>query len=260
MSAVTTEPARELRRVRPKRGAPQDTRARLVAAAAEAFNRHGFHRIDSNRIARDAGYAAGTFYKHFADKRAAFLAAYEAWVTTEWTAIGAELATRRPARELAVRIAELVLEHHRRWRGLRASMAALLVEDGEVRAFHRAQRRRQIALLEHLRSTPPTGDDSERVRDHTARTAEDDALLLFTLERTCDAIASGEAEDLGLDRDRLLALLRAQIEQALSPAGRHSERGARGGGAPTTAERVHPASDERPARGTTAAARRRGKR
>ena len=44
------------------------------------------------------------------------------------------------------------------------------------------------------------------------------ALLLFTLERTCDAIANGEAKDLGLDRDRLLAVLRRQIESAFAPA------------------------------------------
>lgn len=223
MTAATTEPARELRRVRPKRGQPEDTRTRLVAAAAEAFNRHGFHRVDSNRIAKDAGYAAGTFYKHFADKRAVFLAAYEAWVTAEWNAIGGELATGRPPRDLATRILELVLEHHQRWRGLRASMAALLVEDAEVRAFHRAQRRRQLELLAALRAAPgPRGAAGH------ARRVEEDALLLFTLERTCDAVASGEVKDLGLDRDHLLELLRTQIEQALAPAGGRGSARARG--------------------------------
>jgi AcrR family transcriptional regulator len=226
MTAATSEPARELRRVRPRRGAPEDTRARLTAAAAEAFNRHGFHHVDSNRIAKEAGYAAGTFYKHFADKRAVFLAAYEAWVTTEWNAIGAELATPQPPRALAERILTLVLEHHQRWRGLRASMAALLVEDAEVRAFHRAQRRRQLDLLAALRGAGPAAARNAA----EARTAEDDALLLFTLERTCDAIANGETKDLGLDRDRLLALLRERIEPALLPvAGRRASapRGAR---------------------------------
>ena len=224
MTAATTEPARELRRVRPRRGAPEDTRARLVAAAAEAFNRHGFHHVDSNRIAKEAGYAAGTFYKHFADKRAVFLAAYEAWVTTEWRAIGDQLAAQLPTRALAERILTLVLEHHRRWRGLRASMAALLVEDAEVRAFHRAQRRRQLDLLAALRDgAPSAGSDAAPVR-----TAEDDALLLFTLERTCDAIANGETKDLGLDRERLLALLRERIEQALLPATSRRAGGPRG--------------------------------
>ncbi len=224
MTSATTEPARELRRVRPRRGVPEDTRARLVAAAAEAFNRHGFHHVDSNRIARDAGYAAGTFYKHFPDKRAAFLAAYEAWVTTEWNAIGDVIAARRPRRDLAERILALVLEHHQRWRGLRASMAALLVEDGEVRAFHRAQRRRQLELLASLRSDGPSAASGTA----PPRTAEDDALLLFTLERTCDAVANGETKDLGLDRERLLALLRAQIETALTPAVARRMPGTRG--------------------------------
>ncbi len=55
-----------------------DTRDRLVAAAARAFNRAGYHGTDSNRIARAAGYAPATFYKHFADKRAIFVAATRA--------------------------------------------------------------------------------------------------------------------------------------------------------------------------------------
>ena len=47
--------------------------------------------------------------------------------------------------------------------------------------------------------------------------SEEDALLLFTLERACDAIASGEADDLGLERERLLALIRDAIAGALAP-------------------------------------------
>src|SRR4051812_38261323 len=96
--------ASALRRERPRRGAPEDTRARLVAAAAELFNRHGYHRTDSNRIAQAAGYAAGTFYKHFADKREIFLAAHEAWVTAEWRAIADELRAARSRDDAAGRI------------------------------------------------------------------------------------------------------------------------------------------------------------
>jgi AcrR family transcriptional regulator len=202
---MTTHAVDTLRGARPRRGAPQDTRARLVAAAAELFNRHGYHRVDSNRIAHAAGYAAGTFYKHFADKRAAFLAAYEAWVTREWTAIDAQLRAAGARGDAADRIVALVLRHHTRWRGLRASMAALLTEDPEVRAFHRAQRRRQLGLLAAMRA---------RTRE-PARAAEEDALLLFWLERVCDAVASGEVRDLGLDRVRVLRRIREAIAAAL---------------------------------------------
>src|ERR1700691_995174 len=80
---------------RPRRGTPEQTRARLVTTAGEIFNRVGYHGTDSNRIAKEAGYATGTFYKHFKDKREAFLAVYEAWVTSEWSAIDAELSGGR---------------------------------------------------------------------------------------------------------------------------------------------------------------------
>jgi AcrR family transcriptional regulator len=205
---MPTDAASTLRRARPRRGAPEDTRARLVAAAAELFNRHGYHRTDSNRIARAAGYAAGTFYKHFADKGDAFLAAYEDWVTTEWDAIAGELGAARSRDGAAERILALVLRHHTRWRGLRSSLTALLAEDAKVRSFHRAQRRRQLATLHGLRGggAAPPGQ------------MERDAVLLFTLERICDAVANGEVRDLGLDRERVLALVRDTIVAAITPA------------------------------------------
>ena len=203
-------PGRRLR-ARPLRGTPEETRGRLVAAAAEAFNRRGYHGTDSNRIARDAGYAAGTFYKHFSDKRAILLAAYEDWVGAEWRAVEAELAVEGSREEVAARIVALVLRHHLRWRGLRSSMAALLGEDAEVRRFHREQRRRQLALLRGIR----------RRAQEPPRAAEEDAVLLFTLERVCDAIANGEVRDLALRRERVLGELRRAIAAALrSPRSR----------------------------------------
>src|SRR5262245_1226716 len=155
---------------RPRRGLPAETRTRLVAAAARIFNRDGYHGTDSNRLARAAGYAPATFYKHFPDKRTILLAAYEDWVTTEWRAIGAALRRATTAEERARHIVGLVLAHHRRWRGLRASLRALVATDPVARAFHRAQRRRQLAILADLRA-PRT--------DSRARRA-DDAILLFT--------------------------------------------------------------------------------
>src|SRR5262245_15519203 len=128
---------RRLARPRRRRGTPTETRDRLVAAAAAELNRAGFHGTDTNRIARAAGYAPGTFYKHFTDKRAVLLAAYEAWVATEWRAIEALVAERSTAPDLARRIVEAVLEFHRRWRGMRASLRALVAVDPVARAFHR---------------------------------------------------------------------------------------------------------------------------
>src|SRR5581483_5672485 len=107
---------------RPRRGPPELTRERLIDAAATLFNRLGYHGTDSNSIAKEAGYATGTFYKHFQDKREAFLAVYERWIAAEWQAIDAELANERDSEETARRIVDLTIEFHTEWRGLRASL------------------------------------------------------------------------------------------------------------------------------------------
>jgi AcrR family transcriptional regulator len=91
MSPMNTSARKKTEAVRPKRGAPAQTRERLLIAAGALFNRVGFHGTDSNRIATEAGYSTGTFYKHFQDKRELFLAVYDARVSSEWEAIAAEL-------------------------------------------------------------------------------------------------------------------------------------------------------------------------
>ncbi len=192
---------------RPRRGSRENTRDRLVAAAADLFNRVGYHGTDSNRIARHAGYAAGTFYKHFADKREILLAAYEAWVTSEWAEIREELNGAASPDDLAERIVALVLRHHVRWRGLRDSLRSLVFEDTEARRFHREQRSRQIEMLRALRARGRA----------VSRTAAEDAVLLFPLERVCDAIAADELRDLRVSRDAVLGVLRRIVRDAIPP-------------------------------------------
>lgn len=51
-----------------------DTRRRLLKAAGELFVERGFHATRPQDVARAAGVATGTFYLHFVDKEAAFLA------------------------------------------------------------------------------------------------------------------------------------------------------------------------------------------
>jgi AcrR family transcriptional regulator len=101
---------------RPARGSPAETRQRLIQAAAVELETEGYFATDSNRIARAAGYAPGTFYKHFADKRAIFLAVYDDWVDAEWRAISDVVAAGAPLAELAGQLVDLLIAHHRRWR------------------------------------------------------------------------------------------------------------------------------------------------
>ncbi len=207
---------------RPRRGTPDGTRERLVAAAAEVLNRDGYYGTDSNAIARAAGYSPATFYKHFADKRAILLAAYERWVVTEWDHIATVLRAVRPtAREApvrrrpdtsrsAARLTAWIVAHHRRWRGLRGSVVALVGTDPTVRAFYVAQRRRQLVLLRDLRTRHGLAPGDR----------EADALLLFAFERTCDALAGDEARELGLRRSRVVSLLVRTLAGHLAAGGR----------------------------------------
>ncbi len=168
-------------------------------AAARQIEERGYHATDSNRIARAAGYAPGTFYKHFPDKRAIFLAAYEEWVAREWAQVGEIVARRAPRAETAGAIADAVIAHHRAWPGFRASLKALVALDVEVRRTHRTWRRRQLALIGKV-----------GIRDGATR-----AIVLLIAERIADALSDGEAAALELPGKTARAYLTRLLAKAL---------------------------------------------
>lgn len=55
-------------------GRRADSRRRLLTAARDSFVTQGYHATRPQDIARAAGVGHGTFYLHFADKQACFLA------------------------------------------------------------------------------------------------------------------------------------------------------------------------------------------
>ncbi|HSZ73638.1 MAG TPA: TetR/AcrR family transcriptional regulator [Rhizomicrobium sp.] len=163
---------------------PEDTREKLVAAAEDEFNANGFHGTDTNRIAKKAGYAPQTFYRHFADKTDIFLAVYERWWKGEVAALENVLRKRR-GKDGAMAAARVVIGFHTRWRGFRRSLRHLAVTDSRVRVARAAARWAQLAPLKE------------------AGTRRGDAELiasLLTAERLCDAAAEGEFTDMGLSR------------------------------------------------------------
>jgi len=208
-SPVTIHADRKLRgdRIAPQRHRqPTETRRALIEAAARIFNSTGYHGTDSNRIAREVGYAPGTFYVHFVDKLAIFLEVYETWVSAEWSSIEAILKSGRPARAIRNRLSRAVLEHHRKWRTFRASLRALSATDARVHAARVASRDRQIETMTRLiraRNTPVPS---------RARML---AQLLFA-EGLCDAVADGDAKSLGI-RDEEIVRLLEESSRALLP-------------------------------------------
>jgi AcrR family transcriptional regulator len=192
---------------RPRRGSPEQTKERLIAAAASQFNRLGYRGTDSNTIAKEAGYATGTFYKHFRDKREVFFAAYQRWVAAQWIEIGDELSRMSKPKQTARRLVDLSIRFHTEWRGLRASLMELVFSDAEARRFFRLQRRRQLDWIAELR---------ERFA-LPARTREQDAIHLYMTERVFDAIGQGEIQSLSLDQeaivDSMIERVHALLEQ-----------------------------------------------
>jgi len=186
------------------RRTPDETRERLVISASFLFNRDGFHGTDSNKIARHAGFAPGTFYKYFADKKAAFLAVYERWSSGDWEAMAQVISTSTSRSEIAVSLVALQIETQRAWRGFRASLGTL-AGDPDVRALRRDHRVRHLELIASLREQAGGGKKSR----------EQDALLLFTLERACDSLSDGEAGDLRLSEKALVRDLETMLEKEI---------------------------------------------
>src|SRR5471030_2727120 len=176
---------------------PDESRRALVEAAAGLFNSVGYNGTDSNRIARAAGYAPGTFYAHFPDKRSIFLAVYETWVVAELEAMSRALEAEASPRILRARLAATILDHHRKWSVFRSSLRALYATDPVVHDARLAQRERQIAAMAAALKA--------RGRPVPGRAAMFARLLIF--ESLCDAVADGDTKRLKIAEADMLALL-----------------------------------------------------
>ena len=175
---------------------PDATRARLLEAAQKEFNRNGYFGTDTNRIARRAGFAPQTFYRHFEDKIAIFLAVYDGWWKAESAALG-DLLSRPATKSDARKAAAIVADFHTRWRVFRRSLRHLAIEEPRVRA---ARTNARLAQIERLQ-----GNARKR------RKLPEMAGALLASERICDALADGELADLGLSRRAALGLVEASM-------------------------------------------------
>jgi AcrR family transcriptional regulator len=191
---------------RPRRGAPEQTRARLIQTAAQTFNEVPYWETDSNQIAKAAGYSTGTFYRHFKDKREIFIAAYREWVAEEWASIESQVAPGQTPGESIDRAADALIEHHRRWRVFRGNLRALVTYDEELRELTHTLRRETLEKMSMLRNRQ--GPPSER-------SLESDAIHAMMFERVCDGIADGDFKSLGCSVDVAQAEFRRMMRQYL---------------------------------------------
>jgi AcrR family transcriptional regulator len=161
---------------------PAATREALLEAAERAFEVDGYFGTDSNKIARAAGYAPATFYRHFIDKNAIFLAVYDRVVARTWDAIDARCArTRSPAARVRVGL-DLMLAQHKTHRALRAALRTLMLEDARLAAARRALQATHLDRLARTLALKPNRNAGALLS----------AVLLF--ERYADAVADGELD------------------------------------------------------------------
>jgi AcrR family transcriptional regulator len=183
-----------------------DTRQALLAAARKEFLQEGYFDTDTNKIARKAGVAAGSFYNHFQDKREIFIEVYNTYVADLLEIFKPVLDVRVDLDVYASVISSLV-EHHHRWRRFRSSLGMLVASDPKVKAVKQLQRRRQvdflIAQIGGRKGT--TGHFSTAV-----------AVALVKCEAVLDALASGDLAELGADRQRVIHLVREDFVRLIA--------------------------------------------
>src|SRR5690349_3727066 len=190
---------------RPRRGAPEQTRARLIQTAAQTFNEVPYWETDSNEISKAAGYSTGTFYRHFKDKREIFIAAYREFVAEEWASIESQLSPAQTPGESIDRASDALIEHHRRWRVFRGNLRALVTYDEELRELTHALRREQLEKIRTLR----------RLSGEAERELERDAIHTMMFERICDALADGDFPSLGCSAETAQREFRAMMRSYL---------------------------------------------
>lgn len=174
-------------------------RQNLLAAAACDFEEVGYDGTHSNRIAARAGYAPQTFYRHFPDKLAIFLAVYADWNDSGLAAL--------PELRDAQSAAAALVAHHRTARVFRRSLRTLTATEPKVAEARARARRRQAAAL------------ASALPAFRARPAPDRYATLLILERLADAIADNEFAALGVPDADAIALLEAEIAARLLPRG-----------------------------------------
>ncbi len=175
---------------------PDATRTALIEAAQKIFNTDGFLGTDTNKIARAAGFAPQTFYRHFADKTEVFLAVYDGWWTAEAQALGNVDSKRPSSAEEAARIA---LAFHRRWRVFRRSLRHLAIIDPRVRSARAKARQAQIMRAKAV--------------SRTRRSQAEWIAILLKAERVCDAAADDELADLRMAKTEIESI----VAEAVAP-------------------------------------------
>lgn len=182
------------------------TRGQLLEATLELAAQHGFASLGLREVAREAGIAPTSFYRHFADMREVGLSLIDERVRPVLARLSARAAAEEPgvAEEL---IAELSVAAVTEPHVLRFMLAERY---GAQRDFRRALRGAYAELAASL-----TRESARRMPRGAA-----EAVVAVLLDY-CDALLDGDAEAREAGRDAAVTALRFVLGQT----GAGGERG-----------------------------------
>lgn len=171
---------------------PEDeTRERLLAAAAEVFGEVGYDRAGVQEIARRAGFTTGAIYGRFRGKADLLVAAIGSQSSDEMEDLFAQYDAGRPLGDLLAALgADLVVEKFDRGRGLLLEAFVAARRDPEVaKVLREVVNARSNELMKIVEAAKATG-------------AVDPSLDAFAISRFCHAVGFGFLifGALGMDR------------------------------------------------------------
>ncbi len=194
------------------------TRARLVEGMAAAVVEKGYAQATIADVVRHAGTSKRTFYEHFVDKEACFLATYTAASDDVLTSIAAAVDERAPWRR---RIAAAMRAYTDALEARPALTRTFLLEihaagPGALRA-RRAIHGRFAALLRGFVDAARAEERHLAALSPSMATALSTALVGGINELVLEALEKGQGARLAVLADTATALVEAVVSQGSSP-------------------------------------------
>jgi AcrR family transcriptional regulator len=177
------------------------TREKLIHSATLELCEFSYFGTDSNRIAKRAGVAAGSFYNHFHSKLEVFLEVFTHYADRERVDVFSHLrATPDRIKPSFESVAKVLIERRKQSAKLRASLEMLTRTEQAVVDARYLNQQKTIDLLWQGSSKPCTHDVKSRI-----------GLHFLVINAITDSIATDRYTHFGI----VLAEATARIEQEL---------------------------------------------
>lgn len=198
----------------------QQTRNRVLQAAARAIRADGPHRVAVAAVMAEAGLTHGGFYAHFESKDALIAAAIGQMFDEASHRVQRETADRSPAEGLAAYVDFYLSKKHRDARGVGCPMSALAsdlprLDDAAREAFADGMRRLTQTLGEKLAALDVTPVNQA----NAAETAAEQRARSMIAELV-GALSLARIEPNARRSDDILAASRSALKQRLGLASR----------------------------------------